>query len=102
MLEKIAEMYFDQKVKSFKIACASKISRNKVYKEVEQIKKFLISTLYEIEPRVSQKRRIRDDVKQLIYEFLNKRANTYFTINDIIKHLSYTYDYNEIPSRTYI
>ena len=69
MRERIEEMYFDQKVKPFIIAYVLKISRNRVYKEVEQINKVLISTLYEIESRVSQKRRIRDDVMQLIYEF---------------------------------
>ena len=45
MLEKIAEMYFDLKVKPFRIACALKINKNRVYKEVKQIKKVLISTL---------------------------------------------------------
>ena len=48
MQEKIAEMYFDQKVKPFRIACALKISRNRVYIKDEQIKKILISSLYKI------------------------------------------------------
>ena len=95
-------MYFNQKVKPFRIACVLKISRNRVYREVEQAKRDLIVLKYERREREKLKRKIWVDVKTIIEEFWDERENIYFTIDYIIKHLSKKVDSNEVPSWTYI
>ena len=98
---KIMKMYFNQK-EPFRIACVLKISRNRVYREVEQAKRNLIVLKYERREREKLKRKIWVDVKTIIEEFWDERENIYFTIDDIIKHLSKKVDNNEVPSGTYI
>ena len=99
---KIAEMYFRQKIKPLRIACVLRISRNWVYREVEQIKKDFISFTHERRTLAKRKRKIWDDVKIIIEEFWTKNANTSFSIDDIIKHLSKIVESSEVPSRAYV
>ena len=99
---KIMEMYFNQKVKPFRIACVLKISRYRVYREVEQDKRDLIVLKHERREREKLKQKIWVEVKTIIEKYWDERENMYFTINDIIKHLSKKVDSDEVPSRTYI
>ena len=70
---KIMEMYFNQKIKPLTIACVLKISRNRVYREVEQAKRDLIFLKYERREREKLKRKIWVDVKTIIEKFWDER-----------------------------
>ena len=99
---RVLDMYFADKVKPKQISKMLKIDSIRVYRVVEQTNKALIKLTKVGKRWMNKKRRITEDVKQIIEEYWRVSEHRLFTVEDVRKYIKEKAPSVDPPSSSFV